>query len=48
MLVGKHPDLVHVDELEVRGRQAKVVIWTIGDGGGRGATAASRDSADRA
>jgi adenylate cyclase len=46
MLVGPQPDLVHVDELEVRGRRAKVVIWTVADG--RGATAASRDTSDRA
>jgi adenylate cyclase len=45
LLLGSDPDLVHVDELEVRGRQAKVVIWTIGDG--RGATGAAPDSADR-
>jgi adenylate cyclase len=32
MLVGPQPDLEHVDELEVRGRRAKVVIWTIADG----------------
>ena len=32
MLVGPQPDLEHVDELEIRGRRAKVVIWTIGDG----------------
>jgi adenylate cyclase len=25
-------DLVHVEEMEVRGRQAKVVIWSVGDG----------------
>src|ERR671911_2807015 len=29
MLVGAHPDLEHVEELEIRGRRAKVVIWTI-------------------
>jgi adenylate cyclase len=46
MLVGRHPELLHVDELEIRGRQAKVVIWTIGDS--RPATAATRDSADHA
>ena len=47
LLAESHPDLVHVDELEVRGRQAKVVIWTIG-GDRSGTTAAVRDSADRA
>jgi adenylate cyclase len=46
MLLDRDPDLVRVDELEVRGRQAKVVIWTIGDS--RAATAATRDSADHA
>jgi adenylate cyclase len=46
LLAESHPDLVHVDELEVRGRQAKVVIWTIG-GDRSGTTAAVRDSADR-
>jgi adenylate cyclase len=25
-------DLMHVEEMEVRGRQAKVVIWSVGDG----------------
>jgi adenylate cyclase len=48
LLTGSQPDLVHVDELEVRGRQAKVVIWTIGADGRAGATAAARDSAGRA
>ena len=47
LLIENHPDLVHVDEVEVRGRQAKVVIWTIGEDG-PGTTAAARDSADRA
>jgi adenylate cyclase len=46
MLLDRDPDLVRVDELEVRGRQAKVVIWTVGDS--RPATAATRDSADHA
>jgi adenylate cyclase len=46
MLASAPPDLVHVDELEIRGRRAKVVIWTIDDR--RPATAARRDSADRA
>jgi adenylate cyclase len=45
MLLHRDPDLVRVDELEVRGRQAKVVIWTIADS--RPATAATRSSADR-
>jgi adenylate cyclase len=45
MLLDRDPDLVRVDELEVRGRQAKVVIWTIADS--RPATAATRNSADR-
>jgi adenylate cyclase len=48
MLVGAHPDLEHVDELEIRGRRAKVVIWTIpADGFGR-ATEATPDTARRA
>jgi adenylate cyclase len=46
MLMDRDPDLVRVDELEVRGRQAKVVIWTTGES--RPATAATRNSADRA
>jgi hypothetical protein len=45
MLLHRDPDLVRVDELEIRGRQAKVVIWTIGDS--RPAIAATRNSADR-
>jgi adenylate cyclase len=45
MLVGPHPDLEHVDELEIRGRRAKVVIWTIPAGGAAPATEARRDSA---
>jgi adenylate cyclase len=45
MLLDRDPDLVRVDELEVRGRQAKVVIWTIADS--RPATAATRNTADR-
>jgi adenylate cyclase len=46
MLLDRDPDLVRVDELDVRGRQAKVVIWTIGDSWP--ATAATRNSADHA
>jgi adenylate cyclase len=45
MLLDRDPDLVRVDELEVRGRRAKVVIWTIAES--RPATAATRNSADR-
>jgi adenylate cyclase len=47
MLVGPHPDLEHVDELEIRGRRAKVVIWTIPADGPAPATEATRDSARR-
>jgi len=48
MLVGPHPDLEHVDELEIRGRRAKVVIWTVSSDGPAPATEAERDSARRA
>jgi adenylate cyclase len=48
MLVGPHPDLEHVDELEIRGRRAKVVIWTIpADGSAPATPEASRGSARR-
>jgi adenylate cyclase len=47
MLVGPHPDLEHVDELEIRGRRAKVVIWTTSADGTAPATGARRDSARR-
>jgi adenylate cyclase len=47
MLVGPHPDLEHVDELVIRGRRAKVVIWTIPADGPARATEAQRDSARR-
>ena len=47
MLVGAHPDLEHVDELEIRGRRAKVVIWTIPADGPAPASEAQRDSARR-
>jgi adenylate cyclase len=47
MLVGPHPDLEHVDELEIRGRRAKVVIWTVPADGPAPATEAPRDSARR-
>src|SRR5919109_1155038 len=46
MLVGPHPELEHVDELEIRGRRAMVTIWTIPPAGaGAPATEAERDSA---
>ena len=48
MLVGPHPELEHVDELEIRGRRAKVVIWTISADGPAAATEAEPDSARRA
>jgi adenylate cyclase len=48
MLAGPHPELEHVDELEIRGRRAKVVIWTISADGPAAATEAERDSARRA
>jgi adenylate cyclase len=48
MLVGAHPDLEHVDELEIRGRRAKVVIWTTPADGSEPATEATRDTARRA
>jgi adenylate cyclase len=47
MLAGPHPELEHVDELDVRGRRAKVVIWTIPADGAAPATEALRDSARR-
>ena len=47
MLVGAHPDLEHVEELEIRGRRAKVVIWTIPADASAPATEAQRDSARR-
>jgi adenylate cyclase len=48
MLVGAHPDLEHVDELEIRGRRAKVVIWTTPADRSGTATEATRDTARRA
>jgi adenylate cyclase len=48
MLVGAHPNLEHVDELEIRGRRAKVVIWTTPADGSGLATEATRDTARRA
>jgi adenylate cyclase len=48
MLVGPHPDLEHVDELEIRGRRAKVVIWTTPADGLGQASEATRDTARRA
>jgi adenylate cyclase len=47
MLVGPHPELEHIDELEVRGRRAKVVIWSIPADDAPPATEAARDSARR-
>jgi adenylate cyclase len=47
MLVGPHPELEHIDELEVRGRRAKVVIWSIPADDVPPATEAARDSARR-
>jgi adenylate cyclase len=34
-LLREDPDLAEMDAMEVRGRQAKVVIWTVIDGNGR-------------
>jgi adenylate cyclase len=47
MLVGPHPPLEHIDELEIRGRRAKVVIWTTPADDSAPATEAARDSARR-
>jgi adenylate cyclase len=48
MLVGPHQDLAHVDELEIRGRRAKVVIWTTSVDAPAAATEAQPGSARRA
>jgi adenylate cyclase len=43
MMIHEHPDLEEMEEMEVRGRQAKVVIWA--PAGEDGATAPQPDSA---
>ena len=45
-LVQDAGDLVFVDEFPVRGRAAKIAIWTLGDGAGDVADRDRREQAD--
>ena len=45
-LKAKPDDLVFVDEMEVRGRQAKIKLWSVGDGAGSADSSEAADSSD--
>ena len=45
-LKAKPDDLVFVDEMEVRGRQATIKLWSVGDGAGSADSSEAADSSD--